>query len=95
MKYLMTLILGIILTGCATKGVNTTMFLKEDYSRLYNLKGEECSESGYQVDKDRDEKVEEHHNLTTYYSNCDVHRVRRLQEFEPKQWGIEPKKGPK
>lgn len=80
MKYL---VLCLLLTGCASKGINTTMFLKEDGSRLYNLKGDDCLESGYQVIKAPDGQQ---YRLTYYYSNCDVHRDRLLKEFEIKQW---------
>lgn len=76
-----------LLSGCASKGVNTTLFLKEDGKRFYNLKNEDCLESGYQVDKGPDGQ----YRLITYFSNCDIHTERKMKEFEPKLWGITPK----
>lgn len=77
----------LLLTGCASKGINTTMFLKEDTSRLYNLQGNDCIESGYQVIK---APSGEKYRLTYYYSNCDIHRDRMLEEFELNQWSVSP-----
>jgi len=57
----------------------TTIFLKEDNSQLNNLMGEECSESGYVLDK-------EEHRLITSYSNCLIHKERHLGDVELKQW---------
>jgi len=81
MKYLA--VLFIMLSGCVAKGVNTTIFLKEDSSRLYNLNGDDCLESGYQVIKTPNGKQ---YRLTYYYSNCDIHKDRILKEFEIKHW---------
>lgn len=81
--------LCLLLTGCASKGINATLFLKEDDSRIYNLKGDDCLISGYQVIKAPDGQ---RYRLTTYFSNCDVHTDRLLKEFELKDWGIQPKK---
>ena len=78
----------LLMSGCSVKGVNATMFLKEDGSRLYNLQGKDCLESGYQIIKMQDG---ENYRLTYYYSNCDVHRDRELKEFELKDWAIKPK----
>lgn len=82
MKYL--LFFTLVLSGCATLRPNSTIFLKEDGSKLINLKGEDCSESGYQLDK-------EGKRLITHYSNCEVEKSRELQEFEIKQWKPEKK----
>lgn len=73
------LALTLFLSACGATRVNYTLFLKEDGSTLQNLKGDECSESGYQLDTDGK-------RLITFYSNCDVHKYRTLQEFEIKQW---------
>lgn len=86
------LILSVILvflSGCSIKGVNTTMFLKEDGSRIYNLKGEDCLESGYQAVKAPNGDT---YRLITFYSNCDVHKERDMKDFEPQQWLIKPKR---
>lgn len=77
------------LSGCAYKGINATLFLKEDDSRLYNLQGTDCLVSGQQIIKAPDGQ---RYRLTTYFSNCDVHTDRYLKEFELKQWGV-PEKG--
>lgn len=76
MKYLL---LALLLSSCAPLRVNYTVFLKEDESTYYNLQGNECIESGYQLD-------EQGKQLITFYSNCDFHRYRLLKEFEPGQW---------
>ena len=91
MKLFAALSLLIVLTGCSTKGINTTLFLREEASRLKDLKGNECLESGYQVIKDRERPSEDKYILIVYYQNCDIHRERLLNAFEPAQWGIKPK----
>lgn len=78
----------LFLTGCASKGINATLFLKEDDNRWYNLQGKDCLESGYQVMKNLDG---DDYRIVTYFSNCEVHRERTLKEFELKQWGVKPK----
>jgi hypothetical protein len=76
LKYL---VLCLLLAGCGGARVNYTVFLKEEESRLYNLKGDDCTVSGFQLDKDGTK-------LTTYYGNCEIHSERKLKEFEPEQW---------
>lgn len=81
MKYLF---LAFLLVGCSRPNVSYTIFLKEDgQGVLSNLQGENCLESGYQL-------YNESTRIITFYSNCDVHYSRKLQEFEPDQW--QPKK---
>lgn len=81
MKY--WILMTILLCGCSTKGIVATIFLKEDRKRLYNIKtGEDCSESGYEVVQNEDKS----YTLITYYSNCEVHTDRHLEEFEIKNW---------
>lgn len=82
MRYF-TLVLAILIMGCSTKGIVATIFLKEDKKRLYNIKtGEDCSESGYEVLQNADKS----YTLITYYSNCEIHTERHLEEFEIKNW---------
>lgn len=76
MKYLL---ICLFIVGCGAEKVNYTVFIKEDSSRLYNLEGVDCIESGYQLDKNGN-------RLITTYLNCDVHKERHLNEFELKQW---------
>lgn len=85
MKYL---IFCFLLTGCSVKGINSTLFLKEDGSRLYNLDGQDCLESGYKISKMPDGH---YYRIVTYYKNCDIHKERQMEEFEPRQWGIKEK----
>lgn len=86
MKYLL---LALVLTGCSSKYINATLFLKEDDSHWYNLQGKDCLNSGYQLIKNTDGET---FRIVSYYSNCDVHSERTLKEFEIEQWV--PKKGP-
>jgi len=72
----------LLFTGCASKGIVATIFLKETGRRFANLEGDACQQSGFEVVKD-DEK---HYTLITYYSNCFIHEYRQLEEFEIKQW---------
>lgn len=83
------LLLSFYLTGCASKSTNSTLFLKEDSSQLYNLQGSPCIESGLQVVFPSDNNTYE---LITLYINCDIHKNRIMESFEPKQWIIEKKK---
>lgn len=76
MKYL---IIALLLSGCGATRVNYTIFVKEKDSSLANLKGDSCIESGYQLDQDGK-------RLITFYSNCDIHYYRVLEEFEIKNW---------
>lgn len=77
-------------SACSTKGINTTLFLKEDDSRFYNIKDEDCLESGYQIKKHT--KFKDKWVIITSYENCAIHKERVLKDFEPKQWLIkEPK----
>lgn len=76
MKYLL---FSFLLIGCSVPHVNYTILLKENHLTLQNLKGEECTESGYQFRKKDNE-------LTTFYKNCDIHMYRQLEEFELEQW---------
>jgi hypothetical protein len=85
MKYF--LLLSMLLPGCMTHTGNTTLFLKEDNSRLYDLKAIDCIESGLQVVQD-----ETGYKLITYYKNCDVRRERHLDEIEVKQWIVKKSK---
>ena len=72
-----------IVAGCSTKGVDATIFLKEDDSRWYNSQGKDCLESGYKIIKnDRGDT----YRIVTYFSNCEVEHERTLKEFELKQW---------
>lgn len=89
MKYLFISLMCVSLCGCATKGVNTTIFLMEKNYRLHNEKNEDCEISGFQVK--RDELNKEQYRLTTFYRNCSVWEVRYLKEQELKYW-ILPKK---
>jgi hypothetical protein len=77
------LFIMLLLTGCAEKGVVATIFLKEIDSNIYNLKGELCLESGFQINKEKEPDI---YDLITYFNNCDIHLERRLKDFELKQW---------
>lgn len=77
MKYIL---LSLFLVGCSTRNTST-VFFKEDDSTLINLEGANCQQSGLIVD-------EKKHTLTEYYTNCNVHKIRKLKDYEPKQWGI-------
>lgn len=92
MKYIIPLLL-LSLSGCAAHVINTTIFLKEDSARIANFKGEDCAISGYQIDRDRSatEKKLNAHIMTTFYTNCEVRTIRRLEQYELKQWGISEK----
>lgn len=81
MRYL--LVFGLLLTGCANKNVNATLFLREKDQTLNNLKGDACLESGQQIIKATDGET---YRMIHFYSNCDVHLNRKLEEFELKQW---------
>jgi hypothetical protein len=81
MKYLC---LGLLLCGCAVKDPNATIFLKEYNMRLYNLNGEDCIETGYQLVKSIDGT--DSYRLITFYSNCSVHKEHLLDEIEIKAW---------
>lgn len=82
------LFMGIFMAGCSAHRVDTTLFLKEDSSLLYNLKGDTCLESGIQILKAPNGEL---YRMITIYENCDVHKARIMEEFEPKQWLIKPK----
>jgi len=86
MKYLF---LALFLSGCAPKGT-VTIFLKEEDNRFYNMKGENCVESGYVVSK---AEVSSGYLLRTTYYNCEVTKEHKLKDFEVKQW-ILPKNLP-
>lgn len=81
--------LTFILSGCASKGIDATLFLKEKDQELVNLKGDVCLESGQQIIKAPDG---EYYRMIHFYSNCDVRVKRRMEEFELKLWGIKPPK---
>lgn len=83
-------LLGLIflLAGCSTKGVNATLFLKEKDQFLTNLEGGACLESGQQIITAPDGT---HYRMVHYYSNCNVHLNRRMEDFEPRQWGLPEK----
>ena len=75
--------------GCgATKGVNATLFLKETDTRFYDLKGNSCLVSGYDIKPNLGTDT---FRLVTYFANCDVREERTLKEFELKIWGVKPK----
>lgn len=76
-----------MLLGCGANK-NGALFLKEEDKFITDLKGNNCTESGYQVVQAPNG---EHYRLITFYSNCDVRVDRKMKEFEPKQWGIKPK----
>lgn len=85
MKHILSaLILSVMLVGCSTKGVNATLFLQEEDSKLVDLAGATCLESGYQVMKHP--ALEDKFILITTYENCKVTKERVLRDFEPKQW---------
>lgn len=71
--------LAVFAASCSPMRANYTVFLKDKEESLYNLKGETCQESGYQLD-------DSNRRLITTYKNCDVHLNRKLEEFEPKLW---------
>lgn len=71
--------LTVFAASCSPMRANYTVFLKDKEEYLYNLKGETCLESGYQLD-------DTSQRLITTYKNCDVRLNRKLEEFEPKQW---------
>lgn len=81
---------SLLLTGCSTKGINATLFLKEKDQYLTNLKGDMCIESGQQVLNPIDGEI---YRMIHIYSNCDVRLHRRMEDFEPKQWGLPKPKG--
>lgn len=82
MRYF-TLVIALFLSGCMTKGIVETIFLREDKGRLYNIEnGDDCLESGYEI-VDNDDKS---YTMIVFYSNCAIHRERHLQPFEIKQW---------
>lgn len=70
-----------LMTGCGATKVNYTVFLKEHSSKMENLKGDECMESGYQLYKEGAE-------LIIFYENCDIHIYKSLDEFDPKKAGL-------
>lgn len=86
---MMGILLLILLSGCTLKGLNTTLFLKEDDKRLYSVYGGECMESGYVVKKELN--AENIYSLTSSYSNCSIESIRTLKEYEIKDWGIKSK----
>jgi len=73
------LLLVLLLSSCSPLRANYTVFLREDESIYYNLQGNRCIESGYELDKQGKE-------LITFYSNCEFHKYRLLKEFELNQW---------
>lgn len=81
------LILLLLLTGCGAEKVNYTIFLKEHASKIENLRGAECEETGYQLHNNGTE-------LIIFYGNCDIHTYKILDEFDPKKAGLplQPKK---
>lgn len=72
----------LVLTGCSLKASNTTIFLKERNTRIYNLSGEECLVSGYYLTN----LWGTQYRLVTVFENCDVRHERILDEVELKQW---------
>lgn len=90
MKILFLSLILLSFSACSAKGINATLFLKEKDQRLVNLKGDACLESGQQIIKAPDG---EYYRMIHFYSNCDVHLNRKMEDFEPKQWGLPPKKG--
>jgi hypothetical protein len=77
------LALVFLLNACGATKVNYTLYLRETNYSLYDLKGNECLISGYQLDSNGT-------RLITFYKNCDIHAQRALEQFELKQW-LEPK----
>ena len=73
----------LLICGCAEKGIVATIFLKETNRKFYNLNGDACLLSGYEIIKEEDGK---HYDLVTYYSNCLVHEEHQLEEYEIPQW---------
>lgn len=82
--YILLSCLSIFLIGCSSRA-NVTLFLKEEDSRLVDLNGKDCIESGMLIIKDED-KEGQYYRIVTLYSNCLVQTKRRMKEFEPQQW---------
>lgn len=72
------------LAGCGANR-NATLFIKEQDQYITNLKGDTCTESGHNIVKAPNG---EYYRMITSYGNCDVQTNRKMQEFEPKQWGL-------
>lgn len=85
MKQFIPLIFLISLTGCALKPSHT-IFLKERNYTIVNLKGEDCLQSGIQILSTKAPKYQMRYS----YKNCEVTVIRDLQEYELKQWGLQP-----
>jgi len=82
---LLLIILLIVCSSCSTRS-QTTVFYKEDEAWSINLQGDHCQQSGIKVN-------ESDLTLTEFFKNCDVHKIRKLKDYELPQWGIKPPKG--
>lgn len=90
MDKIILLFVLLMASSCGADRVGYTIFLKEHESRLENLKGDECLESGYQIYKEGKE-------LIIFYTNCEIHSYRTLDQFDPAKSGLplQPKTGDK
>lgn len=89
MKQLIFLSFSLLLAGCGANK-SATLFLKEKDQQFTDLYGNNCTESGYVIIKAPNG---EHYRMITTYSNCDIKIDRRMEEFEPQQWGLPNLKG--
>lgn len=75
--------LSLLVSGCGANK-NVTLFLKEQDMKLVSLKGTNCVESGHVITK-----MDNSYRMTTSYFNCDVFLKRKMEPFEPHQWGYQ------
>lgn len=80
------LILLLNLSACALNK-NATLFLRERDLFITDLKGNNCIESGHVVIK---VPSGEYYRMITSYTNCEVRKDRKMEEFELEQWGVKP-----
>lgn len=81
-----------LLMGCAAKDRAYRLIYveNENKERLYNFDGELCTETGLDVDPQvyEDKGYPDEVKLLYTYENCNIHRVRILEQREKLMWGV-------